>query len=173
MSARPGRKVPVGPAAAHVRHLVEQGASLTGIAKAAGCAYTTIQQLHAGLYQQINADLADQIRTVTADHASHRGPGRPPGAHHDPEQLGDWADHPDRPCANVPLATFFPEKKRTGRRGGVDAGYKAAVAHAKHLCSTCPVLDDCRAHAIAHEQWGIWGGLTETEREAARRRGAA
>jgi WhiB family redox-sensing transcriptional regulator len=36
---------------------------------------------------------------------------------------------------------------------------------AKAVCATCPVIAQCRAHAIAvQEPYGIWGGLSEEER---------
>src|SRR6476661_6133105 len=39
-------------------------------------------------------------------------------------------------------------------------------ARAKQICSGCPVLDRCRAHALAvHEPYGVWGGLSESERD--------
>lgn len=36
---------------------------------------------------------------------------------------------------------------------------------AKHICAQCPVLIDCRRHAMnAPELYGVWGGLSEMER---------
>lgn len=40
------------------------------------------------------------------------------------------------------------------------------IAQAKALCRRCPVRDECRADAAPY---GIWGGTTEDERDAARR----
>ncbi|MCQ3813560.1 MAG: WhiB family transcriptional regulator [Acidimicrobiia bacterium] len=38
--------------------------------------------------------------------------------------------------------------------------------HAKAICETCIVREDCLAHALAiREQHGIWGGLNARERE--------
>jgi WhiB family redox-sensing transcriptional regulator len=35
------------------------------------------------------------------------------------------------------------------------------------VCGSCPVLDQCREHALAvREPYGVWGGLTEDDREA-------
>ena len=35
------------------------------------------------------------------------------------------------------------------------------------MCATCPVIINCREHALAtHEPYGVWGGLTEEERRA-------
>ena len=47
------------------------------------------------------------------------------------------------------------------------------VGQAKAICAACPVLDECKAYIDANPQPGIWGGTTERERKAARRRGAA
>ena len=45
------------------------------------------------------------------------------------------------------------------------------VAQAKAICAACPVRRDCLAFALQTEQaHGIWGGLTEQERAARRRR---
>lgn len=170
------RRVPATDTTRHIRQLVADGASLTGIAKAAGCAYTTVRAISLDEFAVISDDLANRIRAVTIGQSRSRA-GRPPGpagsdAVHAP---GAWADHPDRPCADTDTNLWYPVSGRTGRRGGPDAATKAAVTEAKALCARCPVLHDCRAHGIAHEQWGVWGGLTETEREAIRRsaRGAA
>ena len=34
----------------------------------------------------------------------------------------------------------------------------------KSVCSTCPVIAECLAHALDHEAWGVWGGTTPNER---------
>jgi hypothetical protein len=39
------------------------------------------------------------------------------------------------------------------------------IAQAKAVCSTCPVMIDCRTHALhSREPYGIWGVLSEQER---------
>lgn len=47
------------------------------------------------------------------------------------------------------------------------------VTAAKAICARCPVLPACRTWALAHEAYGIWGGLTEQERARRRRTAAA
>jgi len=38
-------------------------------------------------------------------------------------------------------------------------------AVAKRICATCPVLLECRTHAMrSGERHGVWGGLSEAER---------
>jgi WhiB family transcriptional regulator, redox-sensing transcriptional regulator len=37
---------------------------------------------------------------------------------------------------------------------------------AKQVCRRCPVIESCRRHALTtQEPYGVWGGLTEAERE--------
>ncbi len=37
---------------------------------------------------------------------------------------------------------------------------------AKVVCGTCPVRAQCAAHALkVHEPYGVWGGLSEAERQ--------
>jgi WhiB family redox-sensing transcriptional regulator len=66
-------------------------------------------------------------------------------------------------------AFFHPEGERGNQR-------RARVAHAKLICSACPVVRQCLEHSLAAEEpYGIWGGLSEEERESylARRRAMA
>ena len=38
---------------------------------------------------------------------------------------------------------------------------------AKAICAACPVLLECREHALRHgELYGVWGGMGEAERRA-------
>jgi WhiB family redox-sensing transcriptional regulator len=63
-------------------------------------------------------------------------------------------------CRTLPPEMFFhPEGERGPRRRNREAAAKA-------VCATCPVIAECRAHALAiREPYGIWGGLGEDERE--------
>ena len=55
---------------------------------------------------------------------------------------------------------FHPE----GERGSTRSNREAA---AKDICAGCPVLVQCRQHALeVREPYGVWGGLSEDEREA-------
>ncbi len=45
---------------------------------------------------------------------------------------------------------------------------------AKAVCARCPVIALCASHALAvREPYGVWGGLTEDERETLYRRSIA
>ena len=38
---------------------------------------------------------------------------------------------------------------------------------AKAICQDCPVLEECRDHALStREPYGVWGGMSEEERRA-------
>ena len=64
-------------------------------------------------------------------------------------------------CRGMDSAFFFhPDGERGPSRTNREA-------RAKAVCQRCPVLIQCRQHALAvHEPYGIWGGLSESEREA-------
>lgn len=34
----------------------------------------------------------------------------------------------------------------------------------KKTCTSCPVISQCKSYAIAHDEVGIWGGTSSTER---------
>ncbi|GAA0680694.1 WhiB family transcriptional regulator [Kitasatospora atroaurantiaca] len=83
-------------------------------------------------------------------------------------------DHPeDNPwhtgaaCRRDEAGLFFaPSKEPTAAR-------LAREEQAKQVCARCPVLLECREHALAQpEPYGVWGGLTAAERRVvlARRR---
>ena len=66
--------------------------------------------------------------------------------------LWDWQLH--AACRGMASSYFFhPEGERR-------------EAKAKAVCFDCPALAACRAHALeVHEPYGIWGGLSEGERQ--------
>ncbi len=42
-----------------------------------------------------------------------------------------------------------------------------STAPAKKVCARCPVTNECLAYALERrDPYGIWGGLTEDERES-------
>ncbi len=59
-----------------------------------------------------------------------------------------------------PTLFFHPEGERGPARRNRDA-------EALLVCAGCPVLVQCRAHSLrVREPYGVWGGLTEDDREA-------
>ena len=71
----------------------------------------------------------------------------------------EWQQH--GACVATDTELFFhPDNERGPRR-------EAREAAAKAVCALCPVLVQCREHALStREPFGVWGGLSEPEREA-------
>ncbi len=62
-------------------------------------------------------------------------------------------------CDLDPDLFFSPEAERGLRR-------ERREQQAKQVCAGCPVIEQCRQHALsAREPYGVWGGLSESERE--------
>jgi WhiB family redox-sensing transcriptional regulator len=63
-------------------------------------------------------------------------------------------------CRGMDSGYFFhPENERGPAR-------VLREARAKEVCRRCPVIEECRRHALAaHEPYGVWGGLSESERD--------
>jgi WhiB family redox-sensing transcriptional regulator len=73
-----------------------------------------------------------------------------------------WEWQLDGACrSHDPSVFFHPEGERGPSR-------RRRVSAAKAICNGCPVLAQCRAHALrVREPYGIWGGMSEDERDAA------
>jgi transcription factor WhiB len=70
-------------------------------------------------------------------------------------------------CSGYPIDVFFPEAVR-GRE------LRRREERAKRICRDCPVLRQCREHALrVPEPYGIWGALSPWDRERVLRRCAA
>lgn len=74
----------------------------------------------------------------------------------------DWRNF--SACRDVDPERFFP----IGSTGPAIA----QVEQAKAVCRRCPVVDECLSWALeAGEDHGVWGGMSEEERRAVKRRG--
>lgn len=75
--------------------------------------------------------------------------------------LDDWEWQHQGLCRDKSSELFFhPEGERGSAR-------RAREDYAVTLCQQCPVKEPCLAHALAvPEPYGVWGGVTEDEREA-------
>jgi WhiB family transcriptional regulator, redox-sensing transcriptional regulator len=63
-------------------------------------------------------------------------------------------------CSQTDPQAFFPEQ------GG-------STRSAKRICGRCEVKAECLDYALAHdERHGIWGGLTDRERQKLKTRAA-
>ena len=76
---------------------------------------------------------------------------------------GRPAWHAKAACAETPTDEFFPV--------GSSGPALEQIAKAKAICATCPVASKCLEYALSTGQNdGIWGGMSEDERGAERRR---
>lgn len=72
--------------------------------------------------------------------------------------MDDW--QVDALCRGSHAHLFFPPSTFE-RKDERERREERAVA----ICRVCPVVGDCRDHALAiREPFGIWGGLTEIDR---------
>jgi WhiB family redox-sensing transcriptional regulator len=76
---------------------------------------------------------------------------------HREDQAGPW--HAEAVCRRDEAGLFFaPSKEPTAAR-------LAREEAAKRVCARCPVMVECREHALLQpEPYGVWGGLTAAER---------
>jgi WhiB family redox-sensing transcriptional regulator len=74
---------------------------------------------------------------------------------------GDWRDR--AACRGEDPELFFPI-------GSTGRDYDKQVEDAKAVCSGCPVRIECLDWAYRTRADGIYGGTTEQERQAVRRR---
>ncbi|WP_156741368.1 WhiB family transcriptional regulator [Occultella aeris] len=70
-----------------------------------------------------------------------------------------WEWQYEGACREVGTEQFFhPEGERGSSRRRRDADAKA-------VCAACPVIRQCREHALrVREPYGVWGGLSEDDR---------
>jgi WhiB family transcriptional regulator, redox-sensing transcriptional regulator len=70
-----------------------------------------------------------------------------------------WGWRAAAKCRGADLTLFFhPDGERGNAR-------RRRQQKAKQVCSLCPVVTECRAHAVAFEEaFGTWGGLSEDDR---------
>ncbi|MBA4024887.1 MAG: transcription factor WhiB [Gordonia sp.] len=62
-------------------------------------------------------------------------------------------------CRGLPLEQFFPAHELSAK------SRRLIEDQAKRVCLECPVVLECRMHAITcNEPSGVWGGLTLAER---------
>ena len=74
--------------------------------------------------------------------------------------LSAWEWQEQGACRELPTEMFFhPDGERGPRRANREKNAKA-------VCATCPVIEACRQHALSvQEPYGIWGGLSEDDRQ--------
>lgn len=73
----------------------------------------------------------------------------------------NWDWQLEGACRGTDTELFFhPYGEREPSRSRRESAAQA-------VCATCPVIAACRSYSLAaREPYGVWGGLTETDREA-------
>lgn len=80
-----------------------------------------------------------------------------------PKPLLDAYEWQDRGrCRTLSVAAFFDFEEVRGNERA------ARSETAKAICRGCVVRVQCLRHALAVEDFGVWGGTTASEREAMR-----
>lgn len=71
-----------------------------------------------------------------------------------------WEWQSSAACRGMDGSSFFhPERESAKAR-------QSRIGRAKAVCADCPVLADCRAYVLqVKEPFGIWGGLSEEDRD--------
>lgn len=75
-------------------------------------------------------------------------------------KLGSWAEH--AACLGTPMAWWYPED----RHGFAEV--EVVPPQAAERCASCPVRRECASHALRHEEFGVWAGMSEEHRRRAR-----
>lgn len=110
--ASPGALAPAGPVLAHIQWLLDQGACMAGIERAAGVSHAALWSLANGRTRQPTAATAAAVLAITDPAAARAlphppGPGRTPGTPRtsiwadDLEMLADTGHTPDSVAARL------------------------------------------------------------------------
>ncbi len=110
---------------------------------------------HLALVPQIEAPVRRPKERTALDGTSGAPIRRLPGA---VSYAWDWQLQGSCRTADPDLF-FHPWGERDPMRGRRERGAKA-------ICAGCPVLETCRSYALTtKEPYGVWGGLSEHDRE--------
>ena len=74
-------------------------------------------------------------------------------------RAADWRHR--AACRDTDPEIFFPV--------GTGGPALLQITEAKTVCRRCPVVAECLAFALAHDEAGVWGGTTPAERRELRR----
>ena len=66
-----------------------------------------------------------------------------------------FLESPDRACYGMDTDLFYDPAVR-------------AIAEAKRVCQRCDVRLDCLDYAMANDELGVWGGMSERDRRRMR-----
>ncbi|WP_035874547.1 WhiB family transcriptional regulator [Kitasatospora cheerisanensis] len=79
--------------------------------------------------------------------------------------LSQWEWQARAACRGMDSSVFFSPPGESG------ADRRRRERRARSVCRVCPVRADCAAFAVhTREAFGVWGGLTESDRGVVRPR---
>lgn len=78
---------------------------------------------------------------------------------------GDWVLQ--AACVGHNPEMWHPQVTHAGRHG---PWHRGQLERARAICAECPVRQQCLSYGVDHREVGVWGGLTEDERDELRRR---
>ena len=84
----------------------------------------------------------------------------PPGWHKYHRPTGPLPPLPGAACRGHNPDLWQPDNSPGGHPRD-----QAVTATAIAICRTCPIQAECLQHALAHNEFGIWGGTTDIERK--------
>lgn len=75
-------------------------------------------------------------------------------------------------CTSATTKLFFPTYATSGHpvASRVTVKHRTVPSNVAAICNSCEIRKECRQWGIHHELYGIWGGLSDYEREEIRRR---
>ncbi len=79
------------------------------------------------------------------------------------KEIHDFFDTSKAACKGHDITVFFPTITPNNRQ-------KEVLDKARNICENCEVVKGCLDYSLHYEPIGFWGGATEVEREALRRR---
>lgn len=74
--------------------------------------------------------------------------------------------HDDAACKGMSDLFMVTDEESNPLRGG---GRRAKIAEAKAICATCPVIDPCREEGMRAGDFGVWGGMSQSELRQAKK----
>lgn len=74
----------------------------------------------------------------------------------------DWRDA--AACRGLFVDMFFVNESDE-----LGTGTLPNLGTMRRMCQGCPALEECREHAIKHEEFGFWAGTTAKERKRIRK----
>ncbi|MFE3202146.1 WhiB family transcriptional regulator [Embleya sp. NPDC059237] len=157
---------------ARIREVLERFPRNTDAARELGVHWETARLWRQKLKRDPDVVLKPQRATLRPEEAHEPDPEpitpepeRPPKPRQPPAPPLAWRESAACRGHSPDLWYGGPDRPETNLPGSARRDYAANISEAKRVCGTCPVRDPCLAHALAHHEQGVWGGLTEDERK--------